>query len=169
MLKNKPRQRPMKWTKNSRFYTLNSRSAGYLLKLHSFFWWAFVTSLLSVCMEAVGSGSGWRLGYSAGSIWWLRHVTPTPPALPLKLCSPIQYLFPPLLGQPITLCHRPKQRCHLTILSQIWKRVYLCVTATGLSLWRKTLSRPVCLCAVKIGALWKMRKKVLWKHVLRFK
>lgn len=117
----------------------------------------YCLSLELVCLS-LGSCSVWRWGCSAWSIWWLRHVIP--PGAAFETMQAYTVSIPPLLGQPITLCRCPKQRCHLTILSQIWKHVYFYETATGLPLWRKTLSCPVCPCAVKNGASWKMRKKV---------
>lgn len=87
-----------------------------------------------------------------------------PPGFAFETMQPYT-VPPPPMGEPITLCHSPKQRCHLTILSQIWKHVYLCEMTTGLSLWRKTLSCPVCLRAVKNGAGWQMREKAnkMWE------
>lgn len=124
---------------------------------------------ITVCMETVCLWAPARLEVG---VLCMEHMA-TEACDSLRLClwnyAGLYSLFPPWLGQPITLCHRLKQRCHLTILSQIWKHVYLCGTATGLSFWMKTLSCPVCLRAGKNGALWKMRKEVVLKHVLRFK
>lgn len=110
---------------------------------------------------SLGSCSVWRWGCSARSIWWLRHVIPPWPCL--WNYAGLYSIFSPLLESPLLSVIAPKQRCHLPILSQIWKHVYLCETATGLSLWRKTLSCPVCLCAVKKWSIMKNDKeKLFW-------
>lgn len=118
----------------------------------------------------------WKRSVSLGFVFSLKEAElsmehmvtvacDSPPALPLNHAALYSILPPPSVGEPITLCHRLKQQCHLTILSQIWKHVYLCEMTTGLSLWRKTLSCPVCLRAVKNGAGWQMRAKAnkMWE------
>lgn len=58
---------------------------------------------------------GGAVGVSARSIWRLRRVAPLGAAFEtVQAC-----IHSPLLGRHIILCQRPKQRCHLTILSEI--------------------------------------------------
>lgn len=99
-----------------------------------------------------GGGGALHGAYGGWGMWF-------PPGPAFETMQAYTVSFPHYWDSPLLSVIAPKQRCHLPILSQIWKHVYLCETATGLSLWRKTLSCPVCLCAVQKWSIMKNDKE----------
>lgn len=121
------------------------------------FWRAFGTLLLSHYCRMKQSVSlrapVQRGGGGEGSIWWLRLVTPSGRCL--WNCACLYSIYSPFLELHINHCHRPKQRCHLTILGQIWKLVYL-HDNDNRTLKEDVMSRQ---CAVKKWSIGKNEKE----------
>lgn len=120
------------------------------------FWHVIVIILLSVVKQSVclGSCSVWRWGCSVWSIWCLRHVSP--PGAAFETMQTYTVSVPPYWDGPLLSVITLNNGVTLLFLVK-YESMYISVKR---QLWRKTLSCPVRSCAVKNGALWKMKKKV---------